>query len=64
MFYLYNNINSNISDTIYAMAFKHFGRHMHGYALHAHARVDDLDLDASSQWLRRGTNSTFNYLDN
>ena len=31
---------------------------------YAHARFDDLDLDAGSQWLGRGQNSALNYLDN
>ena len=30
----------------------------------AHARFDDLDLDARSQWVGKGKNSSLNYLDN
>ena len=29
-----------------------------------HAHVDDLDLDARSQWVDKGNKSAFNYFDN
>ena len=32
--------------------------------IYTHDRFDDLDLDARSQWLSRGTNSALNDLDN
>ena len=62
MFYLY--YNSNNTETISAVAFKldmTVRRLMHD--IYAHARVDDLDRDARSQWLGRGNNSALNYLD-
>ena len=39
----------------------HDGRLMNG--IYAHAHFDDLDLDARSQWIGRGKQSAFNYLD-
>ena len=47
-----------------ALAFKlgMNGRVMHGIYIQGH--FDYLDLDARSQWLGRGNNSSWNYLDN
>ena len=38
------------------------GRLMH--RIYDHARVDDLDLDARSQWVSKGKKYALNYLDN
>ena len=32
--------------------------------IYAHVRLDDLDLDARSQWVGKGKVSALNYLDN
>ena len=40
----------------------HGSRLMHGIC--AHARSDDVDLDARSQWVDKRKQSTLNYLDN
>ena len=53
MFYLY--YNSNVSDNVYAMAFK-LGMTVDlcmSY-LDAHTHFDDLDLVERSQWVGRG----------
>ena len=34
------------------------------YGIYTPGHFDDLDLDARSQWLGRGTNSACNYLSN
>ena len=34
------------------------------YNMLIHVRVDDLDLDARSQWVGKGQKSALNYLDN
>ena len=45
------------------MAFK-LGMNVDLYMGYTHGHFHDLDLDARSQWLSRGTNSAFAYLDN
>ena len=54
-----------VSENIEAMAFKVSMKVdvCMGYN-YADGRFDDLDLDARSQWLDRGTNLVLNYLDN
>ena len=56
--------NSNISDSISAMAFTlGVTVDLCMTCMHAHARFDDLDLDARSQWAGKGNQSALNYLD-
>ena len=56
--------NSHISDS---MAFK-FGMAIDlsiiWHIIYAHARFDDLDLDARSQWVGKRKKSPWNYIDN
>ena len=57
--------NSNMLENISAMAFNLVMKVdlCMGY-MYTHDHFSDLDLDARSQWLNRGTNSALNYLDN
>ena len=34
------------------------------YNIYTHGRIDDVDLDARSQWVGTGKQSALNYLDN
>ena len=60
VFHLY--YNSHTSQSLYAMA---LNLGMNGIImLYAHARFDDLDLDARSQLVDKGKSSALNYVEN
>ena len=61
-FNLYYNSNYLGQYLSYGIPTWHDDRLMYG--MYAHARFDDLGLDARSQWVGRGRNSALNYLDN
>ena len=65
MFNMYCIIIVTTRDTIYDIDIWHDSILMHAMYIYAHAWFDDLSLDARpSQWVDRGINSAFNYLDN
>ena len=53
----------SISGNIYTITFK-LGMTVDMYAIYAHARFDDLDIDARSQWVGKGHKSELNALGN
>ena len=61
-YFLACNISDNNVFVSHHIQTWHDGRLMD--AIYAHARFDDLDLDARSQWVGKGTISAFNALGN